>query len=117
MLTYDDTPTIRNAILKRLDTEPGVQVRDLKIAPHLREAPPFIAVGILATIDNGPILRSVFHLPSVWEHRHLLNEIDQIAEQYKAARKDHFGRGFGLIVTPEKQMLGTGFRGLWERYG
>ena len=119
MLGIDDQPTIRHAIMKRLDAEPGIKVCELKIVPHERETPPFIAVGVLCTIDglftdNATIARSLFHLPlPEFEHRHLLNEIDEICEQMKAARKAQFGRGAGLILTPEKQLLGTGLRGRW----
>jgi hypothetical protein len=116
MLTDEDTPTIRNAIYRRLDNEPGVKICEIKFAKGLHH----IAVGVLASIDDmddGPITRSVFDLPIPFEHSHLVEEIDQIAEQLKAARKAHYGSGGGLILTPERQLVGTGRRGLWARYG
>ena len=114
MLTDEDTPTIRHAINRRLGVEVGVTICDIKFAKGLN----YIAVGILAELDNGgPITRSRFELPIPFEHGHLLEEIDEIAEQYKAARKAHFGSGSGLILTPERQLQGTGLRGRWARYG
>jgi hypothetical protein len=113
MLTDEDTPTIRNAIMKRLDLELGVKICDIKFGKGLHH----IAVGLVATIDDGPITMSRFDLPIPFEHGHLIEEIDEIAEQFKAARKAHFGNGSGLILTPERQLQGTGLRGRWARYG
>lgn len=114
MLTDEDTPTIRNAILRRLDIEPGVTICEVKFA----RGRGYIAVGVLAELDNGgPLCRSRFELPNPFEHGHLIEEIDEIAEQFKAARKAHFGTGSGLILTPERQLQGSGLRGRWARYG
>lgn len=113
MLTDEDIPTIRNAIYRRLNAEPGVTICDIKFGHGLN----YIAVGVLATIDDGPITRSRFDLPIPFEHGHLIEEIDEIAEQFKAARKAHFGSGSGLILTPERQLQGRGLRGRWARYG
>ncbi len=113
MLTDEDTPTIRNALYRRLNAELGVKICDIKFA----RGAGFIRVGVLATIDDGPIARSMFELPNPFEHGHLVDEIDEIAEQCKAARKEHFGRGGGLILTPERQLQGSGLRGRWARYG
>lgn len=109
MLTYhDNAATIRWAILKKLDAESGVKVCDVLIKPH----PDHIAVGILATLSDELIVRSRFDLPSEFDLRHLHNEIDEIAEQYKAARLDFFGRG-AIMRDPEKMLEGTGLRGRW----
>lgn len=116
MLTYENEPTIRFALIRRLDKEPGVKICDLQVVPHLHDDPPFIAVGVLAQLGSLLITKSVFHLPAQFEHAHLLNEIDEIAEQYKAARLDFFGRG-AVMREPERQLRGNGHRGLWERYG
>lgn len=113
MLTDEDTPTIRNAIFRRLDLEPGVTVCDIKFA----KGRGYIAVGVLATVDDAVITRSRFELPVPFEHGHLVDEIDELAEQMKAARKAHFGSGSGVILTPERQLQGTGLRGRWARYG
>lgn len=119
MLSFDDDPTIRFAIHRRLDHERGVKICEIKIAPHRKDKPPFIAVGVLTELDNSLVLRSVFHLPGEFDIAHLRNEIDQIAEQYKAARKEYFGRVFAgqVMMTPERQLLGTGLRGLWAQHG
>lgn len=116
MLGPEDEPTIRHAILKRIDRERGVKICEIKVVPHLGEVPPFVAVGILALLDDGPITRSLFHLPIQWQLRHLHNEIDEIAEQMKAARKLHFGRGGLALRAPEVQLMGTGLRGRWRQH-
>jgi|SRR6185312_359318 len=130
MLTEADTPTIRFAMIRRLDKEPGIEVCDLKfekyaIGDRYRDfdkgewsiaAVPFIRVGLVATVGSAIVTRSKFDLPVPFSHQHLINEIDEIAEQFKAARKDFFGRG-GAILTPEKQLAGSGLRGRWAQYG
>lgn len=127
MLTGEDTPTIRFAIMRRLDKEPGVEICDLIVRTTedipgpmglVYERPlGFIAVGILALLGQMLTTRSHFHLPDPFEIGHLHNEIDEIAEQYKAARKEFFGRGGNFMAHPEKQLAGTGLRGRWAKYG
>jgi hypothetical protein len=131
MLTDQDTPTIRHAITRRLSLEPGVTICDIKFGRFVKgdwyamddgmlvvADEPFLRVGVLATIDDGDtITRSRFDLPAEFEHGHLVAEIDEIAEQYKAARKERIGHGGGLILTPERQLQGSGLRGRWSRYG
>lgn len=121
MLTYDDNPTIRHAILKRLDAERGVKVCEIKIEPHLLDPrEPFIAVGVLLEVDRaldgGLLLSGVFHLPAAFELRHLHNEIDEIAESAKSARID-VALTHGTRRGERKVMLGTGLRGRWQAYG
>lgn len=111
MLTADDTPTIRNAILKRLGPEPGVIICDIKFA----KAPGLIAVGLISTLGTTIRVKSRFDLPDPFEHGHLVAEIDEIAEQYKTARRDFFTSR--LPVSETKTLPGTGARGRWERYG
>jgi hypothetical protein len=116
MLTAEDAPTIRNAIQKRLGTEPGVAICDIRVASHDYGA--VLRVGIMALLDGEAIVtRSLFELPNPFELGHLHDEIDEIAEQYKAARKAHYGRGGAPMVSPEKHLAGTGMRGRWARYG
>jgi hypothetical protein len=147
MLTYADTPTIRNAILKRLDTEPGVEVCETLVVPIVRDIPhpnewhtdpergierycafvdanydvlservEHIGVGVLCRLGHMLVTKSRFDLPPEFTHQHLLNEIDEIAEQMKAARLDFFGRG-AKLRDPEVQLAGTGLRGRWASYG
>jgi hypothetical protein len=122
MLTYDDAPTIRNAILKRLDKERGVKVCEIAIEPHLGPLAgddQHIAVGVLYVLDSehdGPILRSIFHLPAEFEHRHLLNEIDEVCEHAKMARVDVAIRGKIMRFGEQRTLLGTGLRGRWAQY-
>jgi hypothetical protein len=87
MLSYDDAPTIRHAILKRLDREPGVRL----IGIYARRFPRFIGVGVEALVRERLVTRSHFRLPARFALRQLHNEIDQVAEQIKAAWRDHAG--------------------------
>jgi hypothetical protein len=118
MLTVTDTPTIRRAIMKRLDRSLGIDSVDMKFAKF-----PGSHITVMLALNLGWVggkvflVNSSFDLPDPFEHGHLLDEIDQVAEQVKAARKDFFGRGPGVIRTPGTQLAGTGRRGLWARYG
>lgn len=126
MLTYADEPTIKNAIIRRIDPpkgkkgERGLKVCEVKIEPHLLQNPPFIAVGVLIAVDSehdGPIVRGVFHLPAVFEHAHLINEIDEIVDRAKGARIDIKVNGKLMRLGEQRTMLGTGLRGRWQAYG
>ena len=118
MLTVNDTPTIRFAIQRRLDKEPGIDYVHTTFAKF-----PGSHITVLVELHLGWVgeklfhMRSTFDLPDPFEHGHLLDEIDQVAEQAKAARKDYFGRGAGIVLNPQVQLAGTGQRGLWKRYG
>jgi len=111
MLTFADTPTIRNAILKRLDRERGIKVCDMPVEAW----PDCIKVGILALLDDTLLVKSRFDLPLEFENAHLQNEIDEIAEQYKVARADYWLKGRSLKV-PEQKLRGTGLRGRWVKH-
>jgi len=127
MLTADDTPTIRFAITRRLDREPGVDVLDVLMQSYaagesyldlstrlmLPTPMPFIRIGVLARLGNSITTRSWFDLPDPFEHGHLLNEVDEIAEQYKEARKGFF---LSPMTERERKVKGTGLRGRWSRY-
>jgi hypothetical protein len=109
MLTGDDVPTIRHAILKRLDAEPGVQVADIPV----ELAADCIRVGVLAMLGETLVVRSRFDLPPEFEIGHLHNEIDEIAEQYKAARADFWKQA--RMIAGERAVKGTGLRGRWGK--
>lgn len=117
MLNYaDDEPIIRNAIKKRLDAEPHVRVLDIQIKEH----PQHIAVGIewmVADVVHGT---SIFHLPPCFEIGHIHNEVDEIAEGCKEAKRKF---ALSLAGIPEDHAIseryiakGTGERGNWK-YG
>lgn len=129
MLTSADLLTIQFAIRCRLDAEPGVSVAlpipmqaygigelylDLDRQMYRQAEVPFIRVGVLARLGNSITTRSWFDLPDPFEHGHLLNEVDEIAEQYKQARKGFF---LSPLMVPERKVKGTGLRGRWARYG
>jgi hypothetical protein len=116
VLTAEDAPTIRHAITRRLDTERGVAVREVKVEPHPDEVPAFIAVGVLAELDGRLVADAVFHLPSEFELAHLHNEIDEIAEGFKSARIDAALSGLPAVGAM-RRLLGTGLRGGWAAYG
>lgn len=134
MLTYDDEPTIRHAIWKRLKKERGVDIVDIQIKEVkkgdvvVREgqrsfAPDdHIAVGVWLivtdrTSEEGiPDVRGFFDLPVSFELRQVHNEIDEIAEAVKKARK--LAGVSKLIWTPQRDrhrapIVGTGLRGRW----
>lgn len=110
-MTWDDAPTIRWAILKRLDKEPGVKVLQTPIG--LRAD--CITVGVLALIDDALITDSKFELPKQFSLIQVHNQIDEIAESFKAARLDHFGRGLRgqHQASPRNVLAGSGLRSGW----
>lgn len=125
MLTTDDKPTIRNAILKRLDREPGVAVADIQAKDARdKDGKSYLQVGVWMVLtdteqESGLVdLRGFFDLPPEFEIAHLHNEIDEIAEQCKAARlKAGIGR---ILFVPGKEqkreaLAGTGLRGRWPQ--
>ena len=118
MLTYDDEPTIRHAIMRRLEAENGVKVFTLLIRDHKD----FIKAGVGCTVGAPSMLGTqplitehLFELPVPFEHSHLINEIDEICEKIKEARKRHFLAG--SPSTPRQHLPGTGLRGRWAQYG
>lgn len=127
MLTGDDIPTIRWAIIRRLDKEPGVNVADIQVAVLnrgdwydergvvMRADTSFIRVGVVLALGNSIVVKSRFDLPDPFEIGHLHSEIDEIAEGCKRARKDFFTAS--LDVSEAKPVPGTGLRGKWNRYG
>lgn len=126
MLTARDTPTIENAIRKRLHFdekrgrgERGIYVLDVVIKDHGPPDPdPHIAVGVQVTIDEVLRARSFFDLPCEFTPQHLHNEIDEMAEAFKAARRKHWGQGRpgSLIMNPDTLIAGTGKRGRWRAF-
>lgn len=110
MLTSDDIPTIRHAIDKRLDKERGVKIIDTVCyvgKDHIRVSV-FMTVGELYCSSD-------FDLPLEFEHSHLLNEIDEIAEHCKEARAKYWRMGRHCIG--ETAIHGSGLRGRWRQYG
>lgn len=122
MMTYADEATIRNAILKRLH-EPGkTEIADIQVINQPEAIPPHIQVGIWFVLKDRIQVeglidpRSFFDLPAEFERRHLLNEIDEIAEQLKVVRQET--QLIGLVFDPSKAqprkvVVGTGLRGRW----
>lgn len=121
-MTYDDEPTIKNAIWKRLHQPGTTEIADIRVINHPDAKPAYIEVGIWFVlkdriqIDGLVDPRSFFDLPVEFTHSHLLNEIDEIAEQLKAVRKETaIAR---IMFNPEARqgrsaVLGTGLRGRW----
>ena len=111
MLTFADRPTIRHAITKKLDLEREVFVVKIPI----KLGTDCIRVGVLIRLGDHLLVRSVFELPTEFEHVHLLNKIDEIAENCKSARVDYLRNG-AAIDGPEKELAGTGLRGRWAQH-
>ena len=129
MLTSEDDATIRFALRWRLDSEPGATVleptlvqaikrgewyTDVKTRLDVQAREDFIRVVVLIGLGLTISLRSEFHLPDPFEHGHLVNEIDEIAECLKRARKDAF---LSPPSTEVRHVTGSGARGKWDRYG
>lgn len=117
MLNYaDDETIIRNAISKRLNAEPGVNVLEIVIKEH----PQHIAVGVLWDVHDVVIGESIFHLPPSFEISHIHNEVDEIAEGCKEAKRTFALRLAGLsddyTLSDVIKAKGTGERGNWK-YG
>lgn len=111
MLTAEDIPTIENAINRRLKLEPNVHVWDVICTPT-RGA---ILVRVELEVGGSLDVESQFDLPDPFEHAHLLDEIDQIAEHCKQANKQYWLNG--RIMAGRHTLTGTGLRGGWKRYG
>lgn len=129
MLTSADAPTIRFALRRRLDREPGAYVyepilvqpfnagdwyTDTETGLSMRAREKFIRVGLLVELGKTILVKSHFDLPDPFEHGHLLNEVDEIAESLKKARKGFFTSS---LVAPVRKVDGTGMRGRWSQYG
>jgi len=129
MLTSDDLPTIRFAIRWRLDSEPGATVLDTLVQPikkgewytdfktrmDVLAREDFIRVVVLTGLGvTVPGINSEFHLPDPFEHGHLVNEIDEIAESLKEVRRGAFT---SPLMAGVRRVKGTGVRGGWDRYG
>lgn len=123
MMTFADEATIRNAIWKRLH-EPGkTEMADIQVENHRDASPAHIRVGIWFILKDriqheGLIdPRSFFDLPAEFTHGHLLNEIDEIAEQLKVIRKEtgRVGLVFKALTVFQRRtaVIGTGLRGRW----
>jgi hypothetical protein len=116
MLTYEDgEPSIRFAITRRLSKEAGVKTVDVRV----KKFGDSIRVGVWTDLDDTIYTTSIFELPLEFDIAHVRNEVDQIAEQLKAARRDHFGRtlrGQRLAPGIGAQLAGTGLRGLWKQH-
>ena len=120
MLAYDDWPTIKNAIQKRVGAEPGIRVVDIKIKnlgdPKSPEGE-FIKIGVEVLIDSHWEAFSVTELPKEFQHIHLLNQIDEMIESFKAARLNGWKKGeISDVKNPTLNRLpGTGLRGHWPK--
>lgn len=111
MLTFDDEPTVKAAIEKRFGREKGVRILDVRMAKGAES----LSVGVSAELDGALHLRGMFELPPSFDYRHLHDEIDQLSEQAKEARRDFWRRGRPDAVD-NVALTGTGMRGLWARH-
>lgn len=117
MLSYEDQPTIRHAIINRIGKEPGVKIADLRVVKH----DDCIGVGVYTVIQHPVTLdilgiKSFFDLPPQFDYRQLHDEIDEVAEEIKQARKETFG-AHGLYLAQKRGRIeGNGLRGNWRKY-
>lgn len=119
MLTYEDEPTIRNAMMKRLDDKTkGMGVADIIIVHQDNCIKVAVWVIIIDRIQNEGLIdvRSHFDLPESFDIKHLHNEIDEIYDGCQKAREAAKTR---LLWNPgadqRKPVLGTGLRGRWPQ--
>lgn len=116
MLTYDDEPTIRWAIRRRLESETGVTALDIHVKNRPDDDPTHIRVAVITELGRLiPPLKSRFDLPAIFDHSQLYNEIDEIAESYKKVRLSFFRNGPpppGLEI----EIGGRGVRGNWKQF-
>jgi hypothetical protein len=112
----DGLPTIRHFITKKIESVSGAMLAEpVRIKLHEDAEPPYIAVGVHVLLDGGPLaVRSTFHLPTQFELIDVYNEIDEIAESFKAARVAYWRQGRPSTLE-EAQLPGTGMRGRWKR--
>ncbi len=121
MLTFDDAPAIRGALIKKLGAEPGIAIADLKVQEETEDGRNYIAVGVWLILtdrmNHGGVLdiKSFFDLPSEFTQTQLDNEIDEISEACKAAKRT---AGLRVLFNPTKThrelLPGTGRRGSWN---
>lgn len=122
MLTFQDKNTIRHAILKRLDDKKlGLAIADI-IVKQADDKSIHVGVWIvladIATADHIPDVRAFFDLPEQFRLRQVHNEIDEIAEGCKEAKRK---AGIGRIVwqpgaeQKREPLKGTGLRGRWRK--
>lgn len=116
MLTIADRDTIRHAIWKRLVAEPGVDIRKFEdIVIRLRKDKRAVEIALriwvrpIPGFETGTVLKlsSGITAPLQFEHSRLLNEIDEVAEQIKATRREHLGIS-SSVLKPSVQMAGNG---------
>ena len=116
MLTADDEPIIRRALMRRLDSEPGVRVLEILIKDH----PDHIAVGCLLHVDDKIIVKSVFDLEPVFYLKDVHNQADEIAEGCKEARKTLRAVGLAMpdpgAISEIFHAKGSGRRGFWRSH-
>lgn len=121
MLTYEDEALIRNAIWKRIHDKGKTEIADIQVINKPDDSPPHIQVGVWCILKDriqheGLVdTRSFFDLPAEFDHKHLLNEIDEVSEQIKEARRQTAASrllqaGIDLF---RKATKGTGLRGRW----
>lgn len=124
MMTYEDEPIIKRAITRRLHEDGKTEIAAIEVQNFPDAKPPYIKVGIWLILKDrlgaeGLLdIVSHFELPASFYHSHLLNEIDQIAEQMKEMRSRTV---LGSPVfrpgarQPREALKGTGLRGLWPQ--
>ena len=110
-----DKPTIRNAIFKRFTDDLGIIIADIAF----KDLPDGVRVNVWL-LDSRHIqtaglldIQGQFDLPEQFQHSHLLNELDEIAEGVKEARRK---TGIAILVaapTYRQPVKGTGLRGRW----
>ncbi len=114
MFTIEDKPSIEHGIWKRLSKEPGVSMLGVRV----KDLKKCIRVEVMYAVENwlspdSPVIcKSVFELKPEFYLRDVHNEIDEIAEHAKEARRK-VGVCTALITAPQF-IKGSGLRGRWN---
>ncbi len=118
----DDEASIKNAIWKRLFERGKTEIAAIEVEEEKDAVPPYIRVSIWFVLKDRVQMegiidpRSFFDLPAEFTHAHLLNEIDEIAEQLKEVRRKTAIDGLLWrpgATQPRQEVNGTGLRGRW----
>ena len=109
MLTYyDSSVIIENALRKKLDAERGVKILDVKIKP-LKDG---VGVELEAVLDGLIETLSRFRLNAEFELVDVHNQIDQIAESFKQARRSVLFHDSRAGILGDEQEVAE-LRGKW----
>jgi hypothetical protein len=84
MLSIIDKPIIRRALTRRIESQPGLYLLDIKIVGHRKK----ITVDLVIHIDDWFSANAGFDLDPEFELSSVINEADNIIESCKEGRRE-----------------------------